>query len=192
MLAAGLVPALYCEPSRLQRLTCEPTTRRISHMKTKSGLYYGNLLGEVGEVLSRHFQQLPTFVSAMMRSIDSAREPSDILAILDWHKIESRLEAEAVLLTPEMLYRAARVGVFTGFDEVWLLERDWPKQGVPLSSRLGSGLERSQERLPTIEACMKEARCVLALADGIHLAYATLDGAVAVFLESQYQRGELY
>ena len=152
-------------------------------MKTESGLYYGTLQGEVGELLSRHFQQMPAFVSALVRSVDSAREPSDILAIMDWHKIESRLEAEAVLLAPEELYRAARVGVFTGFDEVWLLERDWPKQGVPLSSRLGSGLEISQERLPTFEACMKEARCVLALADGIDLVYATLDGAVAAFLE---------
>ncbi|MBN2295889.1 MAG: hypothetical protein JXM70_25890 [Pirellulales bacterium] len=152
-------------------------------MKTESGLYYGTLQGEVGELLSQHFQQMPTFVSAMVLSIDSTRNPSDILAILEWHKIESRLEAEALLLTPEKLYRAARVGVFTGFDEVWLLERDWPKQGVPLSSRLGEGFERSQERLPTFEACIKETRCILALADGCDLAYATLDGAVAAFLE---------
>jgi hypothetical protein len=68
-------------------------------MKTESGLYYGNVEGEVGEVLSRHFQQLPAFVSAMVLEIDSTRAPADILSILVHYGIEARLESSAVLVT---------------------------------------------------------------------------------------------
>jgi hypothetical protein len=151
-------------------------------MKTESGLHYGNLPTELGEVLSRHFQQLPAFRSAMVLSIDSTRTPSDILSILARYGIEARLEAAIVLVAPEQLYRAVCAGVFAGFDQVWLLESDRPKQELPLRNYFLSDVL-------AVEACMKETACVLALDDGFDLSYATWDGVFAAFLESQFQAG---
>jgi len=151
-------------------------------MKTESGMYYGNVSSKLGEVLSRHFQRLPAFRSAVVLSIDSTRTPSDILSILAQYGIEARLEAATAVLGPEQLYRAACAGVFVGFDQVWLLERDGPKQEVPLRNYFLSDVL-------AVEACMRETGCVLALDDGFELSYATWDSAFAAFIEAQFQGG---
>jgi hypothetical protein len=145
-------------------------------MKTESGLYYGNVRNELGQFLTRQFRQLPTFSSAIVLSIDSTRTPSDVMSILVRYGIEARKEAAGVLLAPEKLYHAASAGVFAGFDQVWLLERDRPKQDVPQRNYFLSDVL-------AVEACMKETGCVLALADGFDMSYATWDAVVAAFVE---------
>jgi hypothetical protein len=65
---------------------------------------------------------------------------------------------------------------------VWLLERDLPKEEVPLRNYYLSDIH-------AIEACMTEVGCVLALDDGINLSYATWDGVFAAFIDAQFQGG---
>ena len=158
-------------------------------MKTESGLNYGSVPGEVGEALSRHYDKLPAFRSAIVLSIDSTRTASDILSILARYGIKAHIEVEAVILAPEQLYAAARAGVFAGFDQVWLLHRDRPEGEVRPQNFLPSDSESFGRLIRGVEAGMKNAGCVLALADGFGLGYATWDSAFATFIESQFQAG---
>jgi tRNA U34 5-methylaminomethyl-2-thiouridine-forming methyltransferase MnmC len=102
--------------------------------------------------------------------------------------VQARLEGTAVLVLPEQLYRAARVPVFTGFDEVRLFEHERPEKEVPSRLVLTSDAVDFNERLPdALEAYMRETRCVLALGDGCGLNYATWDSAFAAFIEAKFQ-----
>ncbi|MGD0382261.1 MAG: hypothetical protein ABSA77_01990 [Thermoguttaceae bacterium] len=154
--------------------------------KTESGLYYGNVDGTVGKLLSRYFQQLPTFRSAIVISIDSSRAPADLVSILRQYKILAHVEAAGVVLTPDQLYNAACRGVFESFDEVLLLDKVRPEQEVSLKSSLSSDLGGLIKLIPAVEAEMKAAGCILALADGINLSYATWDGDFAKLIESEF------
>ncbi len=157
-------------------------------MRTESGLYYGNVPSEMGEVLIRGFRQLPAFRFAMVRSIDSSRSPADIVSILSQYAIEAQLQRATVLLAPEQLYFAASRGVFAGFDEIWLLDGEQPDQGARPQIGLASDLESLKLGIPKVEACMKDFGCVVALANGVALSYATWDAALAIFIESTVQR----
>ena len=99
------------------------------------------------------------------------------------------MEEGAVVLHPKQLYAAAHAGVFTGFDEVWLLHSDRPEGEVGPQNLLPSDLESLRKLIPGVELGMKNTGCVLALADGFGLGYATWDSAFATFLESQFQGG---
>lgn len=158
-------------------------------MKTSSGLYYGNAPSGVARVLLDYFQQLPLFRCAMVLTIDSAREPSDIVSILSQYEIVANVEAATVLVGPEQLQLAAKRGVLAGFDEVWLLGKDRPERDVSRRELVPFDPEGLQKALPRFEAAMKDTHCVLALSDGCHLSYATYDADFVAFIESQYPKG---
>ena len=153
-------------------------------MRTESGLYYGSLEGEVGSFLMQWFHELPSFLSAIIRCIDSTREPSGILSILQRHGVKARLEVPVVLLSPHEVERAAEGGVFTSFDEVWLLEGDVPKHDFHLQHYLGSGFDGSFNVPPVVEVYMKQLGCVVALQADIRLNYVTWDGKFATLIEA--------
>lgn len=165
------------------RLTGELKQRNDS-MKTSSGLFYGNVSAELGKLLSQHFERLPPFLSAVILSIDSTRIPPDVWSILRRYGISSRGVATAPVLTSDELRDAANTGVFAGFDEVWLLDRKAHDRAVAQCVGLDSQLEGLEKCISQTEFSMTETGCVLALADGFNLSYATWDSSVAAFIES--------
>jgi hypothetical protein len=153
--------------------------------KTESGLYYGNVNSDIRKFLSQYYQHLPTFHYAIILSIDSTREPIDLIAMVHHFKIEARLETAGVVLTADQLHNAISHGFFTGaFDQILLLDKDPTEQTVPVQISLPPYLDGLLEAIPKVEAEMRSAGGVLAMTDGVDLSYATWDSTFAEFIES--------
>lgn len=158
-------------------------------MRTESGLYYGAVPSVLDVILSRHFEHLPQFCSALVLSIDSSRAALDIALMLSRFGAEARIEAATAVLTPTQLQQAASRGAFApSFTEVWLLSHDRPSQEVPLQKRMGSDMESVCQGIHEVESLMNQIGCVLAMADGFDLGYATWDTAFANFVDSTFRR----
>jgi hypothetical protein len=153
-------------------------------MKTETGLYYGNVNGDIRNFLSQYYQHLPTFRYAIVLSIDSTRIPTDLISMLRHFRVEARLEAAGVVITENQLYNAIRNGFFTGgFDQILLLDKDPTEQTVPVQISLSSFSEYLPDSIPKVEAQMRAAGGVLAMTDGGDLSYATWDAIFAEFIE---------
>jgi hypothetical protein len=158
-------------------------------MKTESGLYYGNVPGDVHDVLVRSDERLPAFKSALIRCLDSDRTPSRLLGLLARYQIVAGLERTGVVVSKEGLSRAANQrGLFVGFDEVLLFEYGPPKIEVPPDMFLTFTVDFNEALPETLEAFMRETKCVVAFGDGCGLNYATWDGSYAAFIEAQFPR----
>jgi hypothetical protein len=148
-------------------------------MKTASGLYYGTISFEVGELIQQFFRVLPSFVCAAVRCVDSTRSPLEVLSVLRRYGLDARHEAATVLISADEIHHAATVGVFVGFDEVWLLDSDHPKTDLSFRSHLGSDFDGTFVVPLAVETDLRDAGCVLALQTDSSLNYATWDSAFA-------------
>ena len=131
--------------------------------KTESGLYYGNALGSVGQVLSVLCEHLPRFGAAVLRCLDSESALSRIVETMRARGIEVRLGVSGVVLAGGEVCRAAHEGLFTGFDEVWFWQQE-PVEGqfpsdivltsdaVNLADGLPANLERAMQTLGSLLA----------------------------------------
>lgn len=152
--------------------------------KTESELYYGKLIGGVGDVLSYLGDRASEFRWTAVRSLDSDCAPSHILDVLRRLGIEARLEADSVFLSGEHLHVAAQKGLFCGFDEVWLWREEPRNRHFTSDVVLTSDGINLNDGLPTnVENAMRQLGCVLALGDGCGLNYVTTDYALADEIE---------
>jgi hypothetical protein len=124
----------------------------------------------------RLYERSIAFESALIRCLDSDRTQSGVLAVLERYHIKARAELNGVTVPKKELSRAASErGVFAGFDEVLLFRNDSPKIAVPDHLFLTFSVDFNEGLPEGLEAYMTESRCVLALADGCGLNYATWD-----------------
>jgi len=135
-------------------------------------MFYGSIFeSEVSSVLEELCDALPSIQTCLIRSVDSARSAEDILKACRFHSIEPHVLGENVFLDKCQIHDALNAGLFTGFDEVWLLDRE--ATPVDLSSALSStsdGCVFSEKGLPDdIKKGMTIAHCCLLLADGCGL-----------------------
>lgn len=152
-------------------------------LKIKSGLWYGNEPTSIAEILGRYYDLLPPFRAALIRSLDSTRDPSGILEVLRRHGSEALLGSGSVVLSPDQLRKATANGVFVGFDEIWFSKASQFERIPPLEVFLTSDGLNMDEGLPEgMNALMEDLDCILAMGDGCGLNLITSDCTFAALI----------
>ena len=114
----------------------------------------------------------------------------------EWPAVRRRLRAEGIralqhrgvlLLPPGELDQCASVGLFRGFDEVYLCA-EWNDEFEVFPGRITSDLADFREATPLgLEDWMLEATCLLAVGDGDGLNFATPDAELADRLRARFK-----
>ena len=152
--------------------------------------HFGCLLGTVSDVLDAGIEMLPAFELAAVPVLDGTDRPGE------WPAVRRRLRAEGIrcaqsrgvlLLPPGELDQCASVGLFRGFDELYLCT-EWNEDFEAFPARITSDLSDFHSATPLgLEDWMLEAGCVLALGDGAGLNFATPDAALAARLRARFK-----
>jgi len=153
-------------------------------------IHFGRLDGTVSDVLDAGLEMLPVFELAAVPVLDSTDRPGE------WPAVRRRLRAEGIrcaqnrgvlLLPPGELDQAASIGLFRGFDEVYLCS-EWNEEFEAFPVRITSDLSDFSETTPLgLEDWMLEAGCLLALGDGAGLNFATPDSEIAERLRARFK-----
>ena len=153
-------------------------------------IYFGCLSGTVSDVLDAGLDLLPAFELAAVPVLDGTDRPGE------WPAVRRRLRAEGIrcaqnrgvlLLPPGELDQCASVGLFRGFDEVYLCA-EWNEEFEAFPTRITSDLSDFSEATPLgLEDWMLEAGCLLVLGDGAGLNFATPDREIAERLRVRFR-----
>jgi len=153
-------------------------------------IHFGCLIGTVSDVFDAGLDLLPTFELAAIPVLDGTDRPGE------WPAVRRRLRAEGIrcvqnrgvlLLPPGETDQFASVGLFRGFDEVYLCAA-WNDEFEAFPARITSDLADFREGTPLgLEDWMLEAGCLLALGDGDGLNFATPDAKIAERLRARFK-----
>ena len=153
-------------------------------------IYFGCLAGTVSEVLDAGIDMLPAFELAAVPVLDGTDRPGE------WPAVRRRLRAEGIrfvqsrgvlLFPPGELDQCATVGLFRGFDEIYLCA-EWNEEFESFPTRITSDLCDFSNATPLgLEDWMLEAGCLLALGDGAGLNFATPDHEIAERLTARFR-----
>jgi hypothetical protein len=152
-------------------------------------IHFGCLSGTVSDVLDAGLELLPAFELAAVPVLDGTDRPGE------WPAVRRRLRAEGIrcaqnrgvlLLPPGELDQCASVGLFRGFDEVYLCA-EWNEEFEAFPARITPDLSDFHTATPLgLEDWMLEAGCLLALGDGAGLNFATPDPEIAGRLRARF------
>ena len=152
--------------------------------------HFGCLQGTVSDVLDAGLELLPAFELAAIPVIDGTDRPGE------WPAMRRRLRAEgirvahhrgALLLPPGELDQFAALGMFNGFDELYLCN-EWNDELETFPGRITSDFTSFADATPLgLEDWMLEAGCLLALGDGLGLNFATPDPEIAAHLRARFK-----
>lgn len=155
-------------------------------------VFFGRLAGTVSEVLDAGIELLPAFEMAAVPVLDGTDRPGE------WPAVRRRLRAEGIrfvqsrgvlLLPPGELDQCATVGLFGGFDEVYLCT-EWNEEFEAYPTRVTTDLCDFTEATPLgLEDWMLEAGCLLVLGDGAGLNYATPDRDISERIVARFKGG---
>lgn len=153
-------------------------------------LQFGRLSASVADVVDAGIDLLPHFEMAAIPVLDNAERPGE------WPEVRRRLRAEGIraekhrgvlLLPPGELDRFSSVGLFRGIDELYLLS-EWNDEFESFPGRITSDLVNFAEDTPLgLEEWMLDVGCLLGVADGDGLNYATLDADLAGRLRARFK-----
>lgn len=153
-------------------------------------LQAGFLKGTVAEVVDAGIDLLPDFALAAITVLDNNERPGEV------PDIRRRLRAEgirydrhrgALLLAPGELDQMSAVGMFTGFDELYLCS-EWNDEFESFPGRITTEVVNFAEGTPLgLEEWLFDSSCMLALGDGAGLNFATLDAALAQRLRKRFR-----
>jgi hypothetical protein len=152
-------------------------------------IHFGCLRGTVSDVLDAGLDMLPVFELAAVPVLDGTDRPGE------WPAVRRRLRAEGIrcaqnrgvlLLPPGELDQCASVGLFRGFDELYLCA-EWNEEFEAFPARITSDLSDFSTATPLgFEDWMLEAGCLLALGDGAGLNFATPDPEIDGRLRARF------
>ena len=138
-------------------------------------IYYGRLQASVSEVVDAG-DLLPHYELAAIAVLEGQERPGEEPAVrrrLRAGGIRPREHRGALLVDPGEMEHFSGAGMLSGGDEVFFTA-EWNDEFEPYPSRVAGDLLDFREGLPLgLEDWMLEARCVLALGDGVGLNYAT-------------------
>jgi len=153
-------------------------------------LHHGTLVGSVADVVDAGIDLLPHFELAAIPVLDNAERPAE------WPAVRRRLRAEGIrveahrgvlLLASGELDRLSSVGLFGGFDELYLAA-EWKDEFEVFHGRITSDQVNFGEGTPLgLEEWMLDSGCLLALGDGNGLNYATLDAELDQRLRARFK-----
>lgn len=132
----------------------------------------------VGEALRLVLDRFEDSACVVLRSLDSYREVDDLVHCMEHGRYEFALVHRNVCLSLQTV-RARLDTLFEHFDEVWLFRGAPPAVSLELVPHSTSDSKSFVESVPpeVLEA-LSRSGCVLLLADGCGLNYATTDEAI--------------
>jgi hypothetical protein len=140
-------------------------------MPNTNAAMFGNFATTVRAVLYELWVAFPPFEAAMSRAVDSTWDPCDISKWLKQLEVPSWVAGQ-VFVTPESLKLANERRLFTGFDEIWFLNK--PPAVLGLLERISRGLTCDaglvdKDAVEELTPILKAVECHLVLADGTGL-----------------------
>lgn len=139
-------------------------------------MFYGKIQAlSVRDVLDNLWDLIPQSIISVIRSIDSTRSPQAISRILDSHKIRYRTINSNVCLTKNELRDAVSTSIFTGFDEVWIIEGEPIINLLSVTPVTSDASDFSSKVPPDVIDEANAIRCWLLLGDGCGLNYLSFD-----------------
>jgi hypothetical protein len=136
------------------------------------GRIEGGAVGSALESLKSHFSELSTCV---VRSIDSIHDPADLRYALEAHGVQNSVIDGNVCIQGLDLFAAAVAGVFSGFDEVWVFCGSPPNFSLAQLPGATSDTTDFGVGFPEVlRLAFEESHCMLLLADGNGLNFATV------------------
>jgi hypothetical protein len=158
-----------------------------------SELHHGRLVATVSDVVDAGVDLLPDFELAAIPVLDGQERPGETPTV------RRRLRAEGIrvtehrgvlLLEPGELDRFSSVGLLNGGDELFLC-REWNDEFEGFPGRIGTEAFDFNEDTPLgLEEWMADSGCLLAVADGGGLNFATLDDDLAARLWARFKVGK--
>lgn len=110
---------------------------------------------------------------AVIRSVDSTADLDGLQKILVFHEIDHCVLGDNVCIRISTLKKVVDK-LFTGFDEVWLVNEDVHAQELhALSANTSDGAEFRSELPGEVVSAINHGCCELVLADGCGLNFAT-------------------
>ncbi len=153
-------------------------------------LHAGYLKASVADVVDAGIDLLPHFELAAITVLDANERPGEV------PDIRRRLRAEGIrherhrgviLVAPGELDQMSSIGMFNGFDELWLM-REWNDEFEAFPSRITTDVTNFGDGAPLgLEEWMLDAGGLLALGDGAGLNFATLDPELARKLKKRFR-----
>lgn len=153
-------------------------------------LQHGRLQASIADIVDAGVDLLPHFEMAVIPVLDNAERPGE------WPAVRRRLRAEGIrteqhrgvlLLAPGELDRFSSVGLFNGFDELYLCT-EWNEEFEAFPGRITSDVADFGEGTPLgLEEWMMDVGCLLVGGDGTVLNWATLDGDLAGRLRARFK-----
>jgi hypothetical protein len=153
-------------------------------------LHHGRLIATVADVVEAGFDLLPDFQLAAIPVLDNAERPAE------WPAVKRRLTAEGIrhhehrgvlLLESGDLDLLCNSGFLRGMDELYLCS-EWNDEFESFPGRITSDVQDFNEGSPLgLEEWMIDSGCLLAVADGDGLNFATLDLELAERLRARFK-----
>jgi hypothetical protein len=142
---------------------------------TMLALAYGTMPDEhVSDALMRLMPLCEQDWTTIIRSIDSCRSLDGLVRILAFHHMAHKVVHRNVCLSMSELQKALDAGVFTGFDEVWIVSGRPPAFELSqLPSATSDGTQFSGGMPEGLAEAVEKTACVLILGNGCGLNYAT-------------------
>jgi hypothetical protein len=127
---------------------------------------------------------LPEDAIVVVRSLDSARDPQEILSILAYHEVFAR-NGPGYVSTSLAAMTLGMERVLVHFDEVWVCDHE-PPDDLLETPIITSEQEDFRREVPRrFEEAFLRTDGILALGDGCGLNYATTDSRIADAIEGR-------
>lgn len=153
-------------------------------------LHHGRLVASVADVVDAGIDLLPHFQLAAIPVLDNAERPAE------WPAVRRRLLAEGIryhehrgvlLLESGDLELLSTAGFFRGMDELYLCS-EWNDEFEPFPGRITSDVQDFTDSGPLgMEEWLIDSGCLIAVADGDGLNFATLDAELAQRLCARFK-----
>ena len=132
--------------------------------------------GRVGSALARVLPLWGRDWVAVIRGIDSARSNDGLTKVLTSHHMPYDVVNGNICVSVATLRKGGDVGLFTGFDEIWIFSGNPPTLDLAsLPSATSDAIDFSSTVPSELSVAMEEKNCIVVLGDGCGLNYAVSD-----------------
>jgi len=147
-------------------------------------LLTGNIDYSIAMFIDKDFEVLSQFPYSIISSIDSNRNPIDLITDKEIAKTISNfkdISKQLSILTKDLKKLLQEFDLFNGFDEIWFFS-EIPKNPIPQAFWI-TGPREIQTDFPTgLLEWMEINHCGLGLGDGIGMNYVTIYSNISEYM----------